>query len=191
MRLQLVRADLQMTSVRLDIPIPHEEARARGLPALLGRLVLEGEVTDLAIATVDVLTPGQPIAVHPLAPADAWKAGARLIEDVSTDVDHQAKICWVTEYGQLGALFSRWEVETLVLFSGSHEAAIRIVTSLQALRPKWWRRSEEGDEASFVKQLDLADPFVFFSPTLRAIEMIGRPETVLRCFDIERRHFVE
>ncbi len=171
-------------SLHLDAPLNREEARSRGIDPGCSRFLIEGHRDLLANVLYQLCPENKTVfisAVGSFVPMD--KLGSILKEK---------NISIFSEYGLVGAkgdeeiihVLSNWDAEILVVFMSDLATATTIVQSLPKHGVKWWKFSNEGYEAPFLKQLSLADPFFFFSPTLSSLEILGSERQILNSFQI-------
>ncbi|MHB8744651.1 MAG: hypothetical protein ACYC9L_16235 [Sulfuricaulis sp.] len=181
---------VRQVSIRLDSPLGREEAKSRGIAASLSRLVICGEREVLA-ELIDRCCPhNKTIFIHAIgqfvSPDNLFSALDESNMEIVTDHDFLS----VKGKQQIDYAFSHWKAEILAGFFADQATANLIRGSLQKLHQKWWKFSHESYEAPYLKQLQRADPYFFFSSTRSALEVIGSEYRILECFDRVREGWI-
>ncbi len=169
-------------SVHLDIPLSPKEAKKRGICQKVSRLLIEADSEIFARIilnscpknkTVFINAVGSFLSTDKLSAALAGK-GIEIIQDI--------EFVSAKNKESINNVFSRWKAEVLVAFIADRNIAKNIFASLNRLQPKWWKYTNEGYESPYLRQLKLADPFFFYSPTLSVLEVFGNKTSVMDCF---------
>lgn len=174
-------------AVRLDNPIGRKEAKSRGIDATLSRLLIDGERNVLAELVYRCCPRSKKVFIHAVGQLTSLEKVVPAFKGSNIEVFAAPGFLSANDKDQVDLVFARWSAEILVAFFADQETANQIVESLQGLHPKWWKLTQEGYEAPYLKQLRLADPFFFFSPTRSSLEVIGTGNRILECFDHVRR----
>lgn len=170
-------------SIHLDSPLGRKEAKTRGIDRSLSRLLIDGERDVLGELIHRCCPRNKAIFIHAIGQFSSLEKLLSVFKgsDIEVFTDHD--FLGVRNKEQINLVFSQWSAEILVVFFADQATASLIIESLLKFHPKLWEFSHEGYEAAYLKQLQLADPFIFFSPTRSSLEVIGSEDVILKCFD--------
>lgn len=175
-------------AIHLDCPLGRKEAKLRGIDATLSRLLIEGEHNEIAGLINSCCPRNKAVFIHAIGQFTPLEKLASVFKESNIEVFTDHSFLSAREKEQIDLVFSRWSAEILAVFFADQTTASLIIGSLPTFYPKWWRFSQEGYEAPYLQQLQLADPFLFFSPTRSSLEIIGSENQVVECFDCMRRN---
>ena len=170
-------------SIHLDSPLGRKEAKSRGIDTSLSRLLIDGE-REVLVELIHRCCPrNKAIFIHAIGQFASLEKLLSVFKESNVEVFTDHDFLSVRNKEQINLVFVKWNAEILVVFFADQATASLIIGSLPKLHPKWWKFSQEGHEAPYLKQLQLADPFFFFSPTRSSLEVIGSEDVILKCFD--------
>jgi hypothetical protein len=172
-----------LVSIHLDSPLGRKEAKTRGIVATFSRLLIEGERNVLAELIHGCCPRNKAVFIHAIGQFTSLDKLASVFKELNIEVFTDHGFVSAKDKEQINLVFSRWNAEILTVFFADQTTASLIIGSLPRLHTKWWRFSQEGYEAPYLKQVQLADPFFFFSPTRSSLEVIGSENQILECFN--------
>jgi hypothetical protein len=167
--------------IRYDNPLGKEEARTRGIDPQLSRLVLRGEIATLADAVFRCGPKDHEIFIHSCGEFTSIKKLDLTFKNSHIDVIENLDLVRVDTREQAAIVFAHWSAEHLVIFFSDRETAIAIIEDLPRFDKKWWQWSSDGYETPYLKQLNRADPIIFYSESRSSLEILGSEDAVLKC----------
>lgn len=174
------------TSIHLDCPIARKEAKIRGIGTELSRLLIKGAQPVIAQLLYDCCPRDKAVFIHAIGEFTPLEKLATVFKELNIEIFPDNNFLRATNKEQINLVLSQWNAEILTIFLTDQATATRIINSLPNLYPKWWKFSREAYEAPYLKQLQLTDPFFFFSSTRSSLEILGSDNQVIECFNHAR-----
>jgi len=179
------------TRVRTRLEIPYfstSEAKSRGIDPELSRLILqyEGGLSDslaeiakfvwnlfCAEGDVGISAIGEFVRLDSILKEGP---GKKLVSKSGSE------LAIASDESSIRFLLENWKAEQLVMFSLRKNALLES-DPRDGHAHKWWQFSNRGEEAEYLQQLDQFDPFVFFSETRVALEVVGSTPVIGKLID--------
>jgi len=177
--------------LQLELPVTSRDAHRQQLPPCICRLLIglhEESATIARLAGIIGMLRPSNMATYVTSAGEFVSLSKILQQEGNEQIRALPNCNLIAVVGDvsLARILSSWRAEALIVFFGSDENAIQIVSTLASREPPWWKPTRSSYEAPFIQQLELADPFCFFSESHSSLEILGTKSAVLRCFDSVR-----